>query len=235
MSVTFSVTGVDGPDVLVRVTANPPIASRAAAAAAPNRMGGRLYQAQRLGVGKVVLFLVGELHLRTGVGRPDVVGVAAGIRHGFTRRGIVLRPRQRVVGGGAPPWPTHRRCQAGRRRGSARVPSHRDRRTAPARRVGSAACQARRSRSTTGAMPVGARRHRSRVAATTAAPAAVDELRCRRGHDRRPQPLRQALGDERYRRAAADGRHRGDARERNSVALQRIPRRRRPDPRAAAR
>ena len=42
--VAVSVTGPVLPLVLVRVTARPPIASSAAAAAAPNRIGGRLYQ-----------------------------------------------------------------------------------------------------------------------------------------------------------------------------------------------
>jgi hypothetical protein len=47
--VLVSVTGVESLDVLVRVTARPPAASSAAAAAAPNRMGGRLYQARGSG------------------------------------------------------------------------------------------------------------------------------------------------------------------------------------------
>lgn len=44
-----SVTGVESPDVLVSVTARPPAARSAATAAAPNRIGGRLYQGSGAG------------------------------------------------------------------------------------------------------------------------------------------------------------------------------------------
>jgi hypothetical protein len=49
--VAVSVTGPVLPLVLVRVTASPPMASSTAAAAAPNRIGGRLYQGSGPGSG----------------------------------------------------------------------------------------------------------------------------------------------------------------------------------------
>ena len=49
--VAVSVTGPVLPLVLVSVTARPPMASSTAAAAAPNRMGGRLYQGSGAGSG----------------------------------------------------------------------------------------------------------------------------------------------------------------------------------------
>jgi hypothetical protein len=47
--VLVSVTGPSTPLLPVSVIANPPIASNAAAAAAPNRIGGRLYQGSGAG------------------------------------------------------------------------------------------------------------------------------------------------------------------------------------------
>jgi hypothetical protein len=49
--VAVSVTGPVSLLVLVSVTANPPMASSTAAAAAPNRIGGRLYQGSGPGSG----------------------------------------------------------------------------------------------------------------------------------------------------------------------------------------
>ena len=65
-----SVTGPQLPLPLVSVIARPPMASSAAAAAAPNRMGGRLYHGSGPGSALVALFLVGERDLRAGVGGP---------------------------------------------------------------------------------------------------------------------------------------------------------------------
>jgi hypothetical protein len=45
------VTGLESPVVLVSVTARPLIAASAATAAAPNRIGGRLYQGSGSGSG----------------------------------------------------------------------------------------------------------------------------------------------------------------------------------------